>query len=104
MTSATLVRAGALDDAEAVVEHRLMEGAVLRAQIISTLGRFMAREGPLLAPIPPSNVDAPPLYEVAGEADPGGLAVERGTGEFVVEEAQQAIKRGLVAAVRRRGQ
>jgi hypothetical protein len=24
----------------------------------------------------PGDVDAPPLHEVAGEADPGGLAVE----------------------------
>ena len=45
--SPTLVRSGAFNDAKAVVEHRVVEGAVLRTQIISTLGRFMAGEGPL---------------------------------------------------------
>ena len=64
----------------------------------------MAREGALFTPVRPGEVDAPSLPEVADEADPGRLAVERGTREFVVEQAAQAIERGLVAAVRCRGQ
>jgi hypothetical protein len=76
---------------------------MLRVQIVSTLGCFMAREGPLFTPVPPGDVDAPSLHEVAGEADPRGLAVERSNREIVIEKAEQAIERGLVAAMRRCG-
>ena len=68
--SPTLVRPGAFDDAEAVVEHRIVEGPMLRAQIVRALGRFVAREDALLAPVPAGDVDAPSLHEMAGEPDP----------------------------------
>ena len=64
----------------------------------------MAREGPLFSPVSPGDVDAPSLHEVASETDAGGLAVKRDAGEFVIEQAEQAIECGLVTAVRRRGQ
>jgi len=102
--SPTLVGSGAFYDAEAVIEHCIVEGPVLRAQIVSTLGRFVAREGPLFTPVSPGDVDPAPLHKVAGEANPGGLAFERGAREFVIEQVEQAVERGLVAAVRRRGQ
>lgn len=98
-----LVWPSPFNDAEAVVEHRIVKGPMLRGQIVSTLGRFVAREGSLLAPVSPGDVDPPSLHVVAGETDAGGLAVERVAREFVIEQAQQAIERGLVAAVRRRG-
>jgi len=102
--SPTLVRPSAFDDAEAIVEHRIVEAPVLRAQIGSTLGCFVARESPLFTPVSPGDVDPPPLHKVAGEVDTGGLAVERSACEFVIKQTEQAIECGLVAAVRRRGQ
>jgi len=101
--SPTLVRPSAFDDAEAIVEHRIVEAPVLRAQIVSTLGCFVVRESPLFTPVSPGDVD-PPLHKVAGEVDTGGLAVERSACEFVIKQTEQAIECGLVAAVRRRGQ
>src|SRR3546814_20008946 len=67
---------GALDDAEAPVEHRLVEGAVLRRKVVGLLLRLVRREGALLAPFAGRDVDAPALNEVAGAGLPAGVAVQ----------------------------
>jgi hypothetical protein len=59
-------------------------------------------ENAFFAPIPPGDVDAPPLHKMSGKPDPGSLALERSAGEFLIEQTQQPVERGLVAAVRRR--
>jgi hypothetical protein len=99
-----LVWPGALNDVETVVEYGVVEGAMIRAQIVSALRRFMAREDSLLSPVPPGNVDASTLDEMTRKADPGGFGIERGSGEFLVKQAQQAVEGRFVAAARRRGQ
>ena len=47
-----LVRAGALNDAETVIKHRIMEGSMIGGEIVRALGGFMARKHAVLAPVP----------------------------------------------------
>ena len=97
----TLVRPGTFDDAEAPVERRVVKCTVLWAEIVSAFCCLVSREDALFAPVPPGDVNAPPLHKMSSKADPCSFALERSLGEFLIEQAQQAIECSLVAAVRR---
>src|SRR3546814_20954134 len=83
---------GALDDAEAPVEQRLVEGAVLLRKVVGLLLRLVRREGALLAPFAGRDVDSPALNEVAGAAHPAGVAVARAARVAGVDNRQSVVQ------------
>ena len=82
-----LVRAGALNDAETVIKHRIVEGSMVGGEIVRALGSFMARKHAVLAPVPGNDVDTATLDVVASQPRAPGVAVERAGGKLHIEQA-----------------
>ncbi len=62
-----MIRPCALDYAEAVIKHCVVECTMSIGQLVRALSGFVTREDALLAPIVSCNIDPPPLHEVSGK-------------------------------------
>ena len=65
--AAILLGPRAFDHSQTIIEHGIVEVAMRLAQRIGLFLGLVARKDALLAPVDPSDVDAPALYEMAGE-------------------------------------
>src|SRR5690349_11983195 len=94
-----LVRSGSGYHVEAVIEDRIMEPFLCRVERVGLFGGFMAREGAHLSPFLAGDIDAAPLYQVAGEANAEILIVQSTKAESGAEQAEKSVECVVIAAV-----